>query len=79
MKDDGVLRISELNSGSMTVDSFTIDNGIFKGSTIVRRNVTFKVVNVAEQGMYWCRIQDSFGRVVDSKKASVILIGKNIA
>ena len=77
MKDDGVLSISELTSGSMAIASFTIDNGTFKGSTLVKRNVTFKMANVAEQGFYWCRIQDSFGRVVDSKKASIILIGKN--
>ena len=76
MVDNGVLNVSGLASVSTTREWTDVVSGIYKDSTSVQEGLHFTITNVNEQGLYWCKLEDSLKRVVESNKASVKLLGK---
>lgn len=74
MKDGTVLDTSKLKLSSTTTVQKT-GSGFFTGSTQVSRSLSFTVEKADQQGFYWCRIQDSFSRTVESNRSTIKFTG----
>lgn len=70
------LNKGSLTSESMVTESESVTSGIYKGSTSLTKRLTFIVKEVDEQGLYWCQLKDAMNNIVESKKASVKLLGE---
>ena len=75
IKDGNVLDTRKLKSSSTTTVQKS-GTGFFTGSTQFSRSLSFTVEKADQQGFYWCRIQDSLSRTVESNRSTIKFTGK---
>ena len=74
IKDGKVLDASKLKLSSTTTVQKS-GTGFFTGSTQFSQSLSFTVEKADQQGFYWCRIQDSLSRTVESNRSTIKFTG----